>query len=343
MIAMNQATIDRLVPQRSATGNFSHTPSAPAPSVDLTFVETIETLGAYLAAQEYSFTTVTPATHQRLLRRTAGRMGHTLRDVFGWNLPFSQAALPSDLISSLNQAGLIAPQQGQQQQQQLWRSRIRFATIADRLYVHDAFPTITEDAVFFGPDTYRFVAAVKRLLRPCGLLADVGCGSGAGGLEISQRCAQVVLTDINPKALAFANANCRLAKNDHTLCLGGDLLDNLDQRPDAIIANPPYLVDPLQRTYRDGGGSYGIDLSLRIVKEAIHRLAPGGQLILYTGVPVIAGHDLFAQAALPIAQAADAIVDYAEIDPDVFGEELEDAAYGEVERIAAIVLYLTMP
>lgn len=36
--------------------------------------------------------------------------------------------------------------------------------------------------------------------------------------------------------------------------------------------------------YRDGGGSRGIDLSVRIVKEGIKKLNKGGLLILYTGM-----------------------------------------------------------
>ena len=44
-----------------------------------------------------------------------------------------------------------------------------------------------------------------------------------------------------------------------------------------------------------------------------------------------------------MAREKSAKVHYEEIDPDVFGEELENPAYAEVERIAAVVLTLTMP
>ena len=45
------------------------------------------------------------------------------------------------------------------------KSRVRLATIDDLLFVHSAFPTDPPDAVFFGPDTYRFVRFVRSFLR----------------------------------------------------------------------------------------------------------------------------------------------------------------------------------
>ena len=82
------------------------------------------------------------------------------------------------------------------------------------LLLHSAFPTEAADAVFFGPDTYRFgqailgksgqarAEAVRRAL-------DVGCGTGAGGLLVARAWpgAEVVLTDINPAAVAAARVN----------------------------------------------------------------------------------------------------------------------------------------
>ena len=60
---------------------------------------------------------------------------------------------------------------------------------------------------------------------------------------------------------------------------------------DLIISNPPYLVDPLARVYRHGGGELGSALSVEIAVQGVDRLAPGGRLLLYTGsgVPLDAG------------------------------------------------------
>lgn len=304
-----------------------------------TLVNDLTALGNYLLEEGYSFTTVTPATHARVLVHAGNRRGTTLRDIFGWNLPFDARSLPNALIARLRGGGLV-----QVDDDGLMRSTIRFATVHGRIYVHDSFPTLAADAVFFGPDTYRFITAVLARLNPCDLLVDVCCGSGAGGLEAGTGLAnRVILADINQKALAFATVNC-LVGNHHTAVLQhADLLNGLDERPDAIIANPPYLADPLGRAYRDGSGVLGTGLALRILRDSLKLLAPGGQLLLYTGSPVIDGIDRFAAEALPMARAKSAKVHYEEIDPDVFGEELENPAYAEVERIAAVVLTLTMP
>ncbi len=322
-----------------------NTPGSDAESAE-SFVVGVQHLAAYLRAQGYRFITVTPATHQRVLEREPERVGTSMRDIFGWNLPFRPDALPTELLRELQQAKLVQWLDDEDSRRPLpigplLKSCVRFASIGNRLYVHDAFPTLAADAVFFGPDTYRFVAATKARLRPCRLLVDVCCGSGVGGLEVAERAAQVVLADISPKALLFAQANCRLAGNDSALRHCSDLLTGQTTRPDAIIANPPYLADPLKRAYRDGGGDRGIGLSLRIVQSALRMLAPGGQLLLYTGTPIVDGIDLFACSAVPMAKSAGAKVDYTELDPDVFGEELSGPAYHDADRIAAVLFAMT--
>ena len=119
------------------------------------------------------------------------------------------------------------------------------------------------------------------------------------------------------------------------------LLDGVDGNFDLIIANPPYLVDPAARTYRHGGGPLGAGLSLRIIEAAIRRLAPGGTLLLYTGSAMIAGADPFCIAAGRLLDDARLRWSYREVDPDVFGEELDRPAYRDADRIAAVVLTAT--
>ena len=104
------------------------------------------------------------------------------------------------------------------------------------------------------------------------------------------------------------------------------------------MANPPYLVDPGARAYRHGGGPLGAGLSLKILQTAGTRLAAGGTLLLYTGAAVIAGEDPFRAAAASVLAGSGLRWTYEEIDPDVFGEELEGGAYAGSDRIAAVLL-----
>lgn len=148
---------------------------------------------------------------------------------------------------------------------------------------------------------------------------------------------ELTMNDINPMALQYASANAahgglpvRLAE--------GDALSAVTGQFDLIVSNPPYLDDAARRAYRHGGERLGRALSVRIAREALGRLAPGGQLLLYTGVAIAGGVDAFRAEIQPLLDEADCIWSYSEIDPDVFGEELEQPVYAHVDRIAAVGL-----
>ena len=59
-----------------------------------------------------------------------------------------------------------------------WTLRLRrFSTLTDLLLAHSRYPTIDADAVFFGPDTYRFCKPISDTIKTA---VDIGCGSAAG-------------------------------------------------------------------------------------------------------------------------------------------------------------------
>jgi hypothetical protein len=62
---------------------------------------------------------------------------------------------------------------------------------------------------------------------------------------------------------------------------------------------------------------------------------------MYTGSPIVRGVDRLRRAIEENFAGRDLRWAYEEIDPDVFGEELETAAYKHVDRIAAVVLTAT--
>jgi methylase of polypeptide subunit release factors len=198
--------------------------------------------------------------------------------------------------------------------------------------------------VFFGPDTYRFARAIAAGLRertaPIANAIDIGCGAGPGGILVAKHAssARVLMTDINEAALHLASVNAALASTANAITQHGDILADVDGTFDLIVSNPPYLNDALQRAYRHGGGDFGADLSLQILDAALERLAPAGTLILYTGTAIVGGRDLFRESALPRLSAGDLAWSYEEVDPDVFGEELETDPYRAADRIAAVVL-----
>lgn len=299
-------------------------------------------IGRQLRRHGYRFVTPTPATHALVNARAADHIAASMEDVFGWSRPFERSLLPAGMVELLARAGALHIEG------QLLRSAVRFSTLQQFLLVHSAFPTRDHDAVFFGPDTYRFVRFLEGALnRVCPAapadIIDVGCGTGAAGIFLKARfpgAENVTLTDISAKALRFAWVNAQLAGMTGLALRQGDLFEALPGKADVIVANPPYLSDPESRLYRDGGGALGSGLSLRIVREGLPRLRAGGVMMLYTGAPVVAGVDTLLAALGPLLVPGTELDSYEEIDPDVFGEELRRAQYSHVDRIAAVGLVI---
>jgi release factor glutamine methyltransferase len=296
-------------------------------------------LGRYLVKSEYAFTTISPETHRRVRSRDASAVAQNLRDVFGWSKPFTESLLPAPILSLLETAQVLKSEGG------LLRSSVRFSSLGGELYVHSAYPTVDGDSVFFGPDTYRFIRFMRGQLPAVRsarsrTVVDIGCGSGVGGIVAAQTlgATRTILADINPAALLYSQVNATLAKADTAEFVNSDVLSNVDATIDLIVSNPPYMSDPGERQYRHGGSHLGSELSVRIVRESLSALAPGGQLILYTGTAIVDGRDTFRAAVEPMLRSLDVRYEYSEIDPDVFGEELEQPAYANADRIAAVGL-----
>ncbi|WP_085709517.1 MULTISPECIES: class I SAM-dependent methyltransferase [unclassified Pseudomonas] len=294
-------------------------------------------LGLRLQKDGYRFTTPTPLTHERVLQRADRCLAKDLRDVFGWSMLFDQGLFGTERFQALECAGILEQQDG------LWRSTVRWSSLNDLLFVHSSFPTKQNDAVFFGPDTYRFARAINAYLQqrttPVKHAVDIGCGAGVGAVLIAQAYpqAQVIAVDINPQALRLTAVNAELAGMDNIAIYYSDLLASVEGRFDLVVANPPYMNDQQQRAYRHGGGALGEALSVRIVREALPRLSQGGTLLLYTGVAMVAGADPFL-AMIGSMLGSDFSWTYVELDPDVFGEELLKPEYEKVERIAVTLL-----
>jgi hypothetical protein len=131
-----------------------------------------------------------------------------------------------------------------------------------------------------------------------GHVADVGCGSGAGGLLLASRAASVQLLDINPAALELARVNAEL-NGLAARVARSDILSGAEGPLDLVIANPP--------------------CSSR--RASLRRR--------WIGSSPAAGCSSTRRRRWPRAR---------ELDPDVFGEELERPAYAGVDRIAVVAL-----
>ena len=288
----------------------------------------------------YQFTTPTPATHQRVNSRFENAWANDLPGIFGWSRPFHEEVAPPQVLELMQRAQVLEPHGTG------FRCTLRLSSLSGQLFWHSAFPTTQADAVFFGPDTYRFARAIEQHLamnpREIKRAVDICCGAGPGAIvtALAHPQAQVLGADINQQALRLARVNAALAGTQNVRPLYSNLLGDVEGDFDFITANPPYLVDPGERAYRHGGGPLGAELSLAIVEAAMERLSPGGTLLLYTGAAIVEGRDPFREA-VALKMPPSVSWNYQEVDVDVFGEELEGGAYAHCDRIAAVVLTVT--
>jgi methylase of polypeptide subunit release factors len=295
-----------------------------------------------LRRRDYQFVTPTPATHAVVVGRSERREAKSLADVLGWSLPFRATMLDDELLALLQEAQAL-----EYKEDGLWQSTVRVSSLHQHLFLHSAYPCDEQDAVFFGPDSYRFADAIVAELteRPTAdepYIIDIGTGSGVGAIVAAGACpdAVITMTDINAEAIRFARINAAVAG----VPVRGLVSPNLSEirgQSDLILANPPYMVDPARRAYRDGGGMHGGGASLTMTEMALDRLRPGGRFLLYTGSAIVRGRDALHDTLKQLAEARNCTMRYREIDPDVFGEELANPYYSDVDRIAVVTAVFT--
>ena len=283
-----------------------------------------------LKAEHYRFTAVTPATHATVVARKAPSQ-LSLRDIFGWNRPFGSADVAAPLLDLLRIARAVEERNGE------LRSKVRVASLGKDLLLHSAFPTDDVNSVFFGPDTYRFARFLEQQLRSLAKaqwLVDMGAGSGAGAIAAARVRAfqRTTMVDVNAEALRFAGVNAAAAGVRAEAVAS----NKLPIGAGVVIANPPYMIDRSHRSYRDGGGLLGGALALDWVSQALRSLAPGGAMLLYTGAAYVNGEAPLLVELASACEKAGASLELSEIDPDVFGEELREPGYEQVERISAV-------
>jgi methylase of polypeptide subunit release factors len=287
-----------------------------------------------LDARGYDFVTPTPATTGRIHAR--GETASSLRDALGWSLPFTRERVGGELFDLLSAGGGVEAAAGG-----YLKSRFRVSRVHGRLFLHSAYPTDDDDAVFLGPDTYRFADFVTAELagEPARRsITDIGAGAGVGGViaGLASPGAVLRLTDVNPRALHLAQVNAVHAgvAVDCVLTSG---FDGLPRDLDIVTANPPYIAGVGGSLYQDGGDLHGGRLSLDWAKAAMERLAPDGRFLLYTGSAILNGgrDQLKGELEKAVAQAGFTMT-YRELDPDVFHDDLVSPAYDDAERIAAV-------
>jgi len=137
----------------------------------------------------------------------------------------------------------------------------------------------------------------SQIANPKSEILDVGTGSGVIALSLAKHFpeAKVFAVDVSDDALALAKENAvRLGLNERVQFRKSDLLENLPERFDLIVANLPYvsmqdrhllarevLQDPEMALF---GGPNGDEIVRRLIEQAPSHLNPNGLLALEIGI-----------------------------------------------------------
>lgn len=138
-------------------------------------------------------------------------------------------------------------------------------------YFNDEHFTFTTDIGVFSKENvdYGSYVLIKNALRfSLGQrIMDLGCGYGPVGIIIKRFLpdAEVMMIDVNSRAVDLAAKNCILNHTENTVCLCEDIL-SLNNTFNTIILNPPIRA--------------GKSLIYGLYEKSFEKLADGGSLFI---------------------------------------------------------------
>lgn len=158
---------------------------------------------------------------------------------------------------------------------------------------------VTPDVLIPRPETEIIVEEALAFAgaHACRSVIDVGTGSGCVAVAIAHALPAVRVTAVDASAAALEVARRNAARHgveNRVTFHHGDVLEGLTARVDLIVSNPPYVPDADAAFLQEDvvryepyialfGGSSGLEVMERLVRQAPDRLAPGGQLIVEFG------------------------------------------------------------
>jgi predicted RNA methylase len=184
-------------------------------------------------------------------------------------------SVPVELVSMLIEAGLI------EADEEWLTPRAMLLPVDDFLVASDhpsAFERHQSELVLWPNPTSKFLNrfAVRSHSRAT---LDLGTGSGILSLDAARHSEIVVATDLNARAITFAQFNAGLNGVDNIEFLTGDCFAPVSDRQfDLILTNPPFFITP-QTDYLFCDNPMELDgLCRRLVKEAPSHLNEGGYM-----------------------------------------------------------------
>lgn len=126
-------------------------------------------------------------------------------------------------------------------------------------------------------DSYLLLDAIE--ITPGQKVLEMGCGSGLLSLHCSKYGAETTAVDIDPLAVESTRNNA-VRNNLQIDIKQSDLFEQLKEKYNLIIFNPPYLPDDEFQDIKWSGGRSGIETTLRFLRDCGDYLKPGGRIMI---------------------------------------------------------------
>ncbi|MEL6107342.1 MAG: methyltransferase, partial [Planctomycetota bacterium] len=156
--------------------------------------------------------------------------------------------LPGAFLTLCVECGLLAKEGG------CFVPRALIVPVQGNLLASDLQLLRSQDEAQFVPTLCDAAVHLNRVRaqKPVERVLDLCCGFGLHGLLASQSAAEVVATDLNPRAESFVRFNASLNGRVNVTAMTGDLLSAVaGQQFDLILCNPPFILSPESvTTYR---------------------------------------------------------------------------------------------
>ena len=153
---------------------------------------------------------------------------------------------------------------------------------------------VNENVLIPRADTEILVEEAIKLIQSKNHILEMCTGSGAIAISLAKyiKNVNITATDISKEALEIAKQNAKkLLKKQDIEFIQSDMFENVKNKYNIIISNPPYIKTEEIKEYKLqyepklalDGGEDGLRFYRKIIQEGIKHLKPEGIMLLEIG------------------------------------------------------------